>query len=274
MRKRPLCIAAILLLLFLWILPKDIWYEIPDIPSGEKILVTGEVIKREQKEEKFVYYLKNCQCDNSNSKFSVLAYTPKGDLYPVGCKLSLYGTIYQLEEATNPGQFDAKEYYQCQGILYTFQAEAVVSCQEDADFREYFVRLREYLSERILKLYNERDAGILKAILLGDKSSLREEDELLYQENGISHILAISGLHISMIGISFYKILRKWNLTFLEAGVPSGILLLVYGMMTGFGVSTVRAIAMFLVMIFADIFGRAYDMASGVALAAMIVLLK
>ena len=54
MRKRPLCIAAILLLLFLWILPKDIWYEIPDIPSGEKVLLTGEVTKREQKEEKSV----------------------------------------------------------------------------------------------------------------------------------------------------------------------------------------------------------------------------
>ena len=274
MRKRPLCIAAILLLLFLWILPKDIWYEIPDIPSGEKVLLTGEVTKREQKEEKFVYYLKDCRCDNSNSKFSVLAYTPKGDLYPIGCKLSLYGTIYQLEEAGNPGQFDARDYYQSQGILYTFQTEAVLECHGKANFRECFARFREYFSEKILELYNDRDAGILKAILLGDKSSLREEDELLYQKNGISHILAISGLHISMIGISFYKLLRKCNLTFLEAGIPSGILLLAYGMLTGFGVSTVRAVSMFLIMIFGDIFGRAYDMASGMALAAIIVLVK
>ena len=274
MRKRPLCIAAILLLLFLWILPKDIWYEIPDIPSGEKVLLTGEVTKREQKEEKFVYYLKDCRCDNSNSKFSVLAYTPKGDLYPIGCKLSLYGTIYQLEEAGNPGQFDARDYYQSQGILYTFQTEEVLECHGKANFRECFARFREYFSEQILALYNERDAGILKAILLGDKSSLREEDELLYQKNGISHILAISGLHISMIGISFYKLLRKCNLTFLEAGIPSGILLLAYGMLTGFGVSTVRAVSMFLIMIFGDIFGRAYDMASGMALAAIIVLVK
>ena len=82
---------------------------------------------------------------------------------------------------------------------------------------------------------------------------MREEDQLLYQKNGISHLLAISGLHISMIGISMYRILRKCKLTFWEAGIPSGILLLIYGTMTGFRISTIRAVCMFLVLIFADI---------------------
>ena len=71
-----------------------------------------------------------------------------------------------------------------------------------------------------------------------------------------------------------YRFFRKVGLTFLEAGLPSGALLLFYGMLTGFGVSTVRAVCMFLVMIFADILGRAYDMASGMSLAAMILLMK
>ena len=134
--------------------------------------------------------------------------------------------------------------------------------------------LREYFSACIQHIYNERDAGIVKAVLLGDKSSLREEDQLLYQKNGISHLLAISGLHISMIGVSLYRLLRKCNLTFLEAGLPSGVLLLLYGVMTGFGISTIRAICMFLVMIFADICGRAYDMASAMALAAIIIFIR
>ena len=112
MHKRPLCLIAVLLMLTIWILPKDVWYEIPDIPSGEKITITGTVTKREQKEDRQVYYLKNCFSNSTNSKFSVLAYTQTGDLYPIGCELSLYGTIYQLKEAENPGQFDAKEYYQ------------------------------------------------------------------------------------------------------------------------------------------------------------------
>lgn len=274
MRRRPLCLVAILLLFILWILPKDVWLKEPDIPSGEIVTVTGTVTKREHKEEKQAYYLKDCLCNQTDSKFSMLAYLQEGDSYPIGCEISLYGTIYQLNQADNPGQFDAESYYQSQGILYTFQAETVVGAKGGSFLRENVTLLREYLSKHLMELYNERDAGILKAVLLGDKSTLRDEDQLLYQKNGISHLLAISGLHISMIGVSLYKLFRKCNLTFLEAGLPSGILLLLYGMMTGFGISTIRAICMFIVMIFADIFGRAYDMASAMALAAIILLIR
>lgn len=274
MKRRPLCLAALLLVLVLWILPKDVWLEEPDIPSGETLMITGTVVKREQKEEKQAYYLKNCLCEETDSEFSILAYLPEGDSYPIGCELSVYGTIYQLNKADNPGQFDGELYYQGQGILYTLQGESVVGFQGENPLGESLACLKEFLGEQLMKIYDERDAGILKAVLLGDKSSLRDEDELLYQKNGISHLLAISGLHISMIGVSLYKLLRKCNLTFLEAGLPSGILLLLYGMMTGSSVSTIRAVCMFLVMIFADIFGRAYDMASAMGLAAMIILFR
>lgn len=194
MRRRPLCLAAILLVLLLWILPKDVWLKEPDIPSGEMLMLTGKVIKREQREDKQVYYLKNCLCSRTDSKFSVLAYTPKGDSYPIGCELSIYGTIYQLNKADNPGQFDGELYYQSQGILYTFQTEAVISSQGECILQETMECFRERLGQTLMKIYNERDGGILKAVLLGDKSSLREEDELLYQKNGISHLLAISGV--------------------------------------------------------------------------------
>lgn len=274
MRRRPLCLAAILLLLILWILPKDVWLQVPDIPSGELLTITGTVTKREQKEEQQVYYLKDCLCAMTDSKFSILAYLKESDSYPVGCEISLYGTIYQLNKADNPGQFDAESYYQSQGILYTFQTERVISAYGKDILRESLTCLKEYFSDHISNIYNERDAGILKAVLLGDKSSLRDEDQLLYQKNGTSHLLAISGLHISMIGISFYKLLRTCNLTFLEAGLPSGILLLLYGMMTGFGISTIRAVCMFLVMILGDILGKTYDMASAMALAAIIILVR
>lgn len=274
MRRRPLCLLAVTLLLILWILPKDVWLKEPDIPHGEKLLVTGTVTGREQKENSQVYTLKNCLCEQSDSAFSMIAYLQKGISYPIGCKLSIYGTIYQLNKADNPGQFDANAYYQSQGILYTFQAEEVLQVSGNISYRESLTCFREFLAERLTLLYGERDSGILKAVLLGDKSSLREEDQLLYQKNGISHLLAISGLHISLIGISIYRLLRKLGLTFLEAGIPSGVLLFFYGMLTGFGVSTVRAVCMFLVMILADILGRTYDMASAMSLAAIVLLVK
>ena len=274
MRRRPLCLVAILLLLILWMLPEDVWFQTPDIPSGEKVLLTGIVSKREQTEERTAYVLKNCQCDKSNSTFSVLAYTQKGTSYPIGCELSIFGTIYQVNQADNPGQFDSRSYYQSQGILYTFFVDTISYAEGESFFLEKMTSFREYFAKSLELVFDEEDAGILKAVLLGDKSTLSEETQLLYQKCGISHLLAISGLHISMIGISMYRLLRKCRCTFLEAGLPSGCLLLAYGFMTGFGISTIRAICMFLVMILADILGRVYDMASATALAAILILLR
>ena len=274
MRRRPLCLVAILLLFILWILPEDVWFQKPDIPSGEKVLLTGTVSKREQTETRTAYVIENCQCDKSNSTFSVLAYTQKGTSYPIGCELSIYGTIYQVNKADNPGQFDGRSYYQSQGILYTFFVDAVTTAEGERRILEKMTSLREYFAKCLENTFEARDAGILKAVLLGDKSTLLEEDQLLYQKCGISHLLAISGLHISMIGISLYRLLRKCRCTFLEAGLPSGCLLVLYGFLTGFGISTIRAICMFLVMILADILGRVYDMASATALAAIFILLR
>jgi len=143
MRKRPLCFAALLLILGLWILPKDVWLEKPDIPSGETVVITGTVTKREAKDASQAYYLKNCQCDRTDSNFSVLAFTQKGTSYPIGCELSLYGTIYQVTPADNPGQFDGESYYQSQGILYTFQAETVLYARGEHFFREKITELKE-----------------------------------------------------------------------------------------------------------------------------------
>lgn len=274
MRRRPLCLAVLLLVLILWILPKDVWLKIPDIPSGEELTVSGTISKREQKEEKQVYYLKDCHSDRSESEFSMIAYISESNSYPIGSKISLFGTIYQLNKATNPGQFDAESYYQSQGILYTFQASEVLACDGKHVILEKIACLRETFAECLDRICNERDSGILKAALLGDRSTLRKEDQQLYQTNGISHLLAISGLHISLVGVSFYKLLRRFRLNYLEAGVPSGLLLIAYGQMTGYGVSTIRAVCMFLVMIFGEIWGRTYDMASAMSLAAMIILIK
>lgn len=57
---------------------------------------------------------------------------------------------------------------------------------------------------------DEKTAGIVSAMVLGDKSGLSDEVKQLYQENGIAHVLAISGLHISLIGASLFFVLRKY----------------------------------------------------------------
>ena len=53
------------------------------------------------------------------------------------------------------------------------------------------------------------DSGTINAMVLGEKADLRPETRELYKDSGISHILAISGLHISIIGMMVFGLLRK-----------------------------------------------------------------
>ena len=115
-------------------------------------------------------------------------------------------------------------------------------------------------------------SGVLVQMTLGDQSLMDTEIKELYQKVGISHILAISGLHISIIGLGIYKLIRRiCGNYFLSAGI-AGTFMAAYGCMAGFRPSAARAILMFFVMLLADILGRSYDSLSALSFAAIVLL--
>lgn len=71
------------------------------------------------------------------------------------------------------------------------------------------LKTRDTLSASLLEVTDETTAGVLSSMLLGDKSYLDDEIKDLYQVSGISHILAISGLHISIVGMAFTSFSEK-----------------------------------------------------------------
>lgn len=84
-------------------------------------------------------------------------------------------------------------------------------------------------------------------------------------------MLAISGLHVSLLGLGLYRLLRRGTGHFLLAGIPTIVLLLAYGYLTGTSVSTVRAVVMCVLFILAEILGRTYDMLTGLALSGLLI---
>ena len=78
---------------------------------------------------------------------------------------------------------------------------------------------------------------------------------------------------MSFLGTGFYKLLRKSGLSFLQAGLAGILFLLLYTLMIGWGVSSLRALVMFLVRIGADMSGRTYDLPTSLAAAAAVVVL-
>ena len=124
-----------------------------------------------------------------------------------------------------------------------------------------------------MECIGEKNGGILAAMLLGEKSEMDSEVKELYQNNGISHILAISGLHVSFIGLGVYRLIRKTGLSYLPAGILAMGILTLYVLMIGASVSAVRAYVMLALRIGADITGRVYDMLTAAMLGAAITVL-
>ena len=194
-----------------------------------------------------------------------------------GGRILAEGTIREFERASNPGEFDTRTYYQCQGILVRLRNTRILAASEgSADplgralltFRTYLSRILDRIS------LTEKDASILKALLLGDKGFLDQETRDLYQGAGIIAILTISGLHISMIGSAFFQLLRRLRLPLAPSALLTLGLILVYGKMTGMGASAVRAIIMFALQLGARLSGRTYDLLTAVSLAGVLLLLE
>ena len=191
-----------------------------------------------------------------------------------GRKISCTGSFEAFDGELNPGQFDAASYYQNEGYTGILNAEKIRIVKEEERFSPdiYLHRLNLAISEKYKKILGDKNAGSLSAMVLGDKRGLDEEIKELYQENSISHLLSISGLHISLLGGAVFLFLRRLKVSFRFPLIASSIILIIYGAFTGFSVSTSRAVIMMSVLFISFVIGKSYDLPSGLALAALILI--
>ena len=209
----------------------------------------------------------------------LLVYLPpeeigKEELLP-GMKLLCMGELEIFEPARNAGEFDYRLYYRSRHICCRMSAKKAEITDRSADpLKAAAYSFRERAREALKQFCTEKDAGLLSAVLLGDKTQMDEEINDLYQKNGIAHLLAVSGLHVSLIGMGLYRLLRRLGLGFGWAGVWSGGLLFLYGTMTGFGPSVFRACLMLACSFAASYLGRTYDLLSAMSLAAICLSLE
>lgn len=204
--------------------------------------------------------------------------SPEGDAAlreqtALGSRVALRGQLELYRHATNPGEWDSADYYLIEGVAGRLkQARLLGSDARSWRLREALFRCRRYLTRRLYQALPPQEASVLAKMLLGENSGLDRELKTLYQNNGIAHVLAISGLHISLLGMGLYGVLRRLGCPIIPAAVLGGGVILLYGGMVGWGVSAVRAIGMYLIRMLGEIGCRRYDMltAMGVLAAGML----
>lgn len=288
MHKRPVCCVCVLLMLFLCILdlagvsivrgnplPQKVQQWIEVHPSA---VICGEVQHCQDTEYSLSVYLKQVYLTDQSEKIPIrnirvfLKENTKEDL-KTGMIIQVKGELERISAPGNPGEFDQQQYYACQKIYY-FMKNAVVQ-KKSRSYSRYgqaLTELREKIAETLQKAAGDK-AGIYQAMLLGEKSGLDEDVKMRYQMAGMIHILAISGLHISVLGMGLFSLLKKLSLGNVPAGLISLCVILQYGMLTGSSVSAMRAVSMFVLAIGARILGRSYDLLTALAVSAILLLL-
>lgn len=249
--------------------------------DGCDVKIQGTVDRIEQKKASCYLYLRDISVTSNIPKINhtslsrcIVSCSGTPDVLP-GYQIGAEGKLCEFESATNPGQFDAKTYYREQGYFYIIHEKScmVVSARADP-YRTALFGLKQRLQSVLQTSLPPRQAGIVQTMLLGDKSALDLDIRQLYQQNGIGHLLAISGLHITILCMAFYQILLFLRFPRLAAVPVTLAVLWSYGELTGFSVSANRAILMMCLYLFAGLVGRSYDLLSAMAFSALLILVQ
>ena len=262
-------------------------------------VLRGKVMYVEEQEKKWKLLLSSCIVDTALEKKNsslkneekyqkrndlhfqkLILYLPKESTGEGSMPLPLPGQIcsvkgrfLELSPATNEGEFSLPSYYKGEGISGVFQAKTIGLVRgESSPFAKELFTLKQSLGNRIDALFPEETAGFLKSLFLGERSGITLSEKSLYQSAGISHILAISGLHLSLLGGFFYRLLRKIKLSSLLSSLITSFFLFSYFLFTGSSHSAFRALFMLFLRFTAIQLGKGKDLLSQLSFALLFLL--
>lgn len=243
--------------------------ELLGIEDGQLVTIYGKLYQIEDKVDytNLYIYLK--------SGTKVIIMDVNDSFIEIGNTIQVTGNLMEYDVARNPGNFNAKEYYQNQGIyasLYSQKVEIIDSTKDR--YQQYLCNIKRSGIETLYSALGETNGGLLAAIIFGDKSGMEDTQKERFQKVGISHIFAISGLHISLLCMAAYQFIRKKTGSFLIGALLGSIILFSYISITGISTSAIRAGIMFVIRVMGDVAGRVYDTRTSLGIAGVVVLAR
>ncbi len=193
-----------------------------------------------------------------------------------GRTASVNGTLSKPDGAANPGAFDYSLYLLSKDIRATLRTDAGQVITSDIAPRGSY-RLLNIIAvfkydyeQRILSQIDDRCAQMLLGILFGDDSFMDDELKSSFQQNGLAHLLAASGLHVGFVYGLFNMLMRKP--TTVRGNLPVMAVLVVYAALAGFSASVIRAVFMIIVHIIGKVTHRRYDFLTCIAFCALVLI--
>jgi len=230
--------------------------------AGEKRTYTARVLDYPQKGEYSTSQLAELKRGNKKIKILLRAYDGSLDG-------SAPGDTVSFKTALKSCAANEEDYYTAKGVFLRGNVSgAQISKGSGKDLRYLPAKLAFALKEQAEKLFAPRQAGFVKALLTGDKSGLGPELSSVLKVSGISHVVAVSGMHLSFIvGFITLAVGRKRR-----AAIVCIPVILFFMAMVGNTPSVVRAGIMQIMLLAAPVFKREADSVTDLAFALAILL--
>ena len=172
---------------------------------------------------------------------------------------------------TTDGGNNAPTYHQGKGIFLLVYADETVTVHSGEEIAtKYFTSvLRRNILQTIDAVFPEDTAAFARALLLGDTSKLSYETDTSFKLSGIRHVIAVSGLHVSILFSLAYMLAGKKRILTAVIGIP---VLFLFAAVAGFTPSILRACIMQALMILAMLLNKDYDPPTALAFSVLVML--
>ncbi len=242
---------------------------VKDFSFGEHSLIAFVSGVLDKTEDFTVYTLKTKEIDGEKSSHKVM-FTDYGNKF----KISLYDTV----------SFKNTQFITSENIHNSYLGERIFLCIQSFDgcdilFRQkediifYVLKFKEKCIENIKFYLPGNEAGVLSGMLFGDKSLLDNKVYSSFKTSGVSHLLAVSGLHTSLWCGVLYAILKLLRIKEKTAGIISLIFLFLLCVVSGFSPSVLRASFMMSLILIAPFFKRQPDTVNSLGFAVTVIIL-
>ena len=246
--------------------------------DGEEIMIQAIVISDvREKEYNYVYEIKILRDNNNKYKntYLYLKISKKAtEKLKYGDIIEVNGNFIEASSQRNYGGFQYKEYLKSLKIYGTIKANQlkVLSRNRFNDIFSLANQVSSMMKQKIDSSIEERHAAIIKGIIFGDGSDIEEEIQENFRISSISHILAVSGIHVSYLAIGMQLFLKsiigKRKTRFVTIAF-----LISYMFITGFSPSVVRASIMNILLIGGEILYRKNDSWTSIAISLFLILI-
>ena len=245
--------------------------------SLENVNIVGTIVSS-KKEKQYIneYKIETEKINNIKLKKKFILLTKNKEI-EYGNKIKLEGTYIKPSKSRNYRGFDYSNYLKTENIYGTIEQNGKIELIKEKNINYFFIILYKVKNKIIKNINNkfpEETRGVFLGILLGDKNSIEEDVRQNFADSSLSHILAVSGTHISYVVICISVLFKKLKLNKNIRKVLTSLVLFMYLYLVDFSVSATRAVIMSTIVIMQMLFYRKQDTITTIAFSSIIILIN